>query len=170
MTSSRLRGALAALPLLALVGACSSSNGPNGGGGGGGGGGTTLTVSNATPANGNGALTGINIVVDTNAAVLQGPAVLVVITGTVGGVEHSISLNFLKSDASIPNLEHSWGTDLNAPDGFTLCDAGGIVGSPCAPAAGVVDVAQGTITFTGLALTAALADGDLSTLDGVIHY
>ncbi|HMV32992.1 MAG TPA: hypothetical protein PKA50_12795, partial [Gemmatimonadales bacterium] len=157
------------LPLLALGAACSSSNGPNGGGGGGGGN-STLTVSSATPASGNGALTGISITVDTNAAVVQGPAVLVVITGAVGGVQHSISLNFLKSDASIPNLEHSWGTDLNAPDGFTLCDAGGIVGSPCAPAAGVVDVAQGTITFTGLALTAALADGDLSTLDGVIHY
>lgn len=167
MISPRLRGALAVLPLLALAGACSSSNGPNGGGGGGN---STLTVSSATPASGNGALTGVTVTVDTNSAVIQGPAVLVVITGAVGGVQHSISLNFLKSDASIPNLEHSWGTDLNAPDGFTLCDAGGVVGSPCAPAAGVVDVAQGTITFTALPLTAALADGDLSTLDGVIHY
>lgn len=159
----------ALLALAAGLTACSSSNGPNNGGGGGGGN-STLTVSNATPNTGNGALTGITITVDTNSAVVQGPAVLVVITGAVGGVQHSISLNFLKSDASIPNLEHSWGTDLNAPDGFTLCDAGGVVGSPCAAADGVVDVAQGTITFTGLALTAALADGDASTLDGVIHY
>ncbi|MBP9200413.1 MAG: hypothetical protein KBF47_10420 [Gemmatimonadales bacterium] len=166
-----MRHHLALLALAASLTACSSSNGPNNGGGGGGGGGnSTLTVSNATPGNGNGALTGISITVDTNAAVQQGPAVLVVITGAVGAVQHSISLNFLKSDASIPNLEHVWGTDLNAPDGFTLCDAGGVVGSPCAPADGVVDVAQGTITFTGLALTAALADGDASTLDGVIQY
>ena len=166
-----MRHRYALVALAAGLTACSSSNGPNGGGGGGGGGGSsTLTVSSATPSNGNGALTGITVTVDTNSAVVQGPAVLVVITGAVGGVQHSISLNFLKSDASIPNLEHSWGTDLNAPDGFTLCDAGGMVGSPCAPAAGVVDVAQGTITFTALPLTAALADGDLSTLDGVIHY
>jgi hypothetical protein len=34
----------------------------------------------------------------------------------------------------------------------------------------VVDVAQRTITFTALGLTAALADGDASTLDGVIQY
>ncbi|MBK6423178.1 MAG: hypothetical protein IPI38_11955 [Gemmatimonadetes bacterium] len=162
-----MRHHLALLALAASLTACSSSNGPNNGGGGGN---STLTVSNATPGSGNGALTGISITVDTNAAVQQGPAVLVVITGAVGGVQHSISLNFLKSDASIPNLEHSWGTDLNAPDGFTLCDAGGVVGSPCAPTAGVVDVAQRTITFTALGLTAALADGDASTLDGVIQY
>ena len=74
--------------------------------------------------------------------VSQGPAILVVITGSVGGINHSISLNILKSDASIPNLEHVWGTDLNAPDGFTLCDAGGVVGSPCDPADGVADLGE----------------------------
>jgi hypothetical protein len=153
--------------LAAATAACSDSSSPNNGGGGGA---SDLTVSNATPSNGNGALTGINITVDTASAVAQGPAVLVVITGSVGSIQHSISLNILKSDQSIPNLEHSWGTDLNAPDGFTLCDAGGVVGTPCDPADGVADLALGTITFTGLALTAALADGDLSTLDGTIEY
>lgn len=160
------------IPLLVLLAtgvACSSSSGPNNGGGGGGGT-SDLTVSNATPSNGNGALTGINITVDTNSAVSQGPAVLVVITGSVGSIQHSISLNILKSDASMPNLEHVWGADLNSPDGFTLCDAGGMVGSPCDPAKGVADPVLGTITFTALPLTAALADGDLSTLDGTIAY
>jgi hypothetical protein len=158
------------LLLLAVVPACSNSSGPNNNGGGGGGGTSDLTVSSATPSNGDGALTGINITVDTNSAVVQGPAILVVITGSVGGIDHSISLNILKSDASIPNLEHVWGADLNAPDGFTLCDAGGFVGSPCDPADGVADLALGTLTFTGLALTSALGDGDLSTLDGSIAY
>lgn len=161
------RPMLTALALLGLAG-CSNSSGPNNGGGNNGGNG--LVVSSATPSTGNGTLSGMNITVDTNAAVMQGPAILVVITGSVGAVDHSISLNILKSDGSIPNLEHSWGADLNAPDGFTLCDAGGVVGSPCDPADGVVDMVAGTITFTGLQLTAALADGDLSTLDGTISY
>jgi hypothetical protein len=163
-----MRRPIPILVMLATAVACSSSSGPNNGGGGGGT--SALTVSSATPSNGNGALTGVNITVDTNSAVMQGPAVLVVITGSVGSIQHSISLNILKSDASMPNLEHVWGADLNAPDGFTLCDAGGMVGSPCDPAKGVADLALGTITFTALPLTAALADGDLSTLDGTIEY
>src|SRR5690606_15947748 len=92
-----MRRPIPILVLLATVVACSSSSGPNNGGGGGGGN-SALTVSSATPSNGNGALTGVNITVDTNSAVMQGPAVLVVITGSVGSIQHSISLNILKSD------------------------------------------------------------------------
>ncbi len=158
-----------ALMLLgAPASACSNSSGPSNNGGGGGGGG--LVVSSATPASGNGTLGNVQVVTDTNSAVQQGPAILVTISGSVGGTLHVFNLNILKSDNSLPNIEHVWGADLNNPDGFTLCDAGGIVGSPCDPNQVSADVQARTLTFTGLALTAALNDGDVSTVDGTISY
>jgi hypothetical protein len=157
--------------MVAGVGACGDDDdsGDDGNGGGGGGGGTTgLTVSAATPASGNGTLTGIVVTVDSNSAVVQGPAIYVTITGSVGTTQHGIYVYILKSDQSFPNIEHKWGTDLDAPEGFTICDAGGVVGTTCS--ASQVTAGTSTITFEGLALTAATGDADLSTIDGEVTW
>jgi len=163
--STRLRFlSLSALTLTVLA-ACSDSTG----GGGGGGGNTTLTVSAATPSSGNGSLSGIVVTVDNNAAVQQGPAVLVTVNGDVGGVLHQIDIYILKSDGSFPNIEHKWGSDLLAPDGFTICDANGGSFPVCDPARVSANAAQDKVTLTGLVLGAATGDGDTSTLTGTIQ-
>lgn len=158
---------VALLLLSVVIPACSSSTGP---GNGGGGGSSALTVSAATPSSGNGGVTNIQVTVDSAAAVAQGPSVHFTVTGDVGAISHVFNFDILKSDQSMPNFEHAWGTDLNNPDGFTLCDAGGIVGSPCAAAQFTTDLPGKSITFTGLSLTAALGDGDLSTITGSLTY
>jgi hypothetical protein len=155
--------------MVAGVGACGDDDsGDDGNGGGGGGGDTGLTVSAATPASGNGTLTDVVVTVDENSAVAQGPAVYVTITGSVGATQHGIYVYILKSDQSFPNIEHKWGSDLDAPEGFTICDAGGVVGTTCSGSQ--VTAGASSITFDGLALTAALDDGDLSTIDGEVSW
>ncbi|MBK8003002.1 MAG: hypothetical protein IPK12_03430 [Gemmatimonadetes bacterium] len=167
-TTTVRRGALGALTffLIALT-ACSDSNGP--GGGGGGGNGTDLVVSNATPASGNATLSGYTVTVDTNSAVQQGPAIYVVVSGTAGNVGHEIGFYILKSDESIPNLEHFWGSG-NTVDGFTICDANGGAFNTCDAAHVTADIAGKSVTFTGLVLGAAQGDGDASTLTGTVAY
>lgn len=160
------RAAVALMLSLTLAGCSSSTSSDDNGGGGG----TDLTVSDATPTSGNGGVTNIQVTVDTAAAVAQGPSVHLTVTGEVGTIKHVFNFDILKSDQSMPNFEHAWGTDLNNPVGFTLCDAGGMVGSPCATAQFTVDLAGKSITFTGLDLTAALGDGDLSTVTGELSY
>ncbi len=157
-----LLGLLAALTLAA----CSDSNGP---GNNGGGGGTDLVVSNATPASGNGTLSGYTITVDTTAAVVQGPAIYVVVSGNIGSVGHEIAFYVLKSDASIPNLEHTWGSGATV-DGFTICDAAGGSFNTCVPAHVTANIAAKSVTFNGLVLGAATGDGDTSTLTGTVAY
>ncbi|MBK8006908.1 MAG: hypothetical protein IPK12_24385 [Gemmatimonadetes bacterium] len=105
-TTTVRRGALGALTffLIALT-ACSDSNSPNGGGGGNG---TDLVVSNATPASGNATLSGYTVTLDPTARLEQGPAIYVVVSGTAGNVGPEIGFYILKSDESIPNLEHFW--------------------------------------------------------------
>jgi hypothetical protein len=146
--------------------ACSSSPTNNNPGGGT----NTLTVSAATPANGNGSLTNITVTADPNGAVAQGPAVYLKVDGDVSGLLHHFEIYVLKSDNSLPNIEHTWGANLVTPDGFTLCDAGGVVGSPCATAQVSASITQKKVTFTGLALTAATGDGDLSTITGTVVW
>ena len=158
--------ALSALAIT-MFAACSDST--DGGGGGGGGGNTTLTVSAATPSSGNGNLGGIIVTVDTNAAVQQGPAIFITVNGDVGGVLHQIDLYILKSDGSFPNIEHKWGSDLLAPDGFTICDANGGRFPVCDPAHVSADLAQEKVTLSDLVLGAATGDGDTSTLTGTIQ-
>ncbi len=152
---------------IVLLAACSSSSGPNNGGGGGNG--TDLVVSNATPANGDATLTGYTITVDSNSAVQQGPAYYVVVSGTAGSVGHEIAFYILKSDESIPNLEHYWGPGTTV-DGFTICDANGGNFPVCDPNKVTADVNAGTVTFSGLVLGAATGDGDTSTLTGTVAF
>lgn len=155
--------------LAALVaGACGDDDDSGDDGNGGGGGTTGLVVSAATPASGNGTLTNLVVTVDENSAVAQGPAVYVTITGSVGTTQHGIYAYILKSDQSFPNIEHKWGSDLNSPEGFTICDAGGVVGTTCSASQATAGTAS--ITFEGLALTAAMDDGDLSTIDGEVSW
>jgi hypothetical protein len=153
---------------LVLLAACTSSSGPSNNGGGGGNG-TDLVVSNATPANGDATLTGYTIIVDSNSAVQQGPAFYVVVSGTAGNVGHEIAFYILKSDESIPNLEHFWGSGNNV-DGFTICDANGGNFPVCDPNNVTADVNAGTVTFSGLVLGAATGDGDASTLTGTVGF
>jgi hypothetical protein len=153
--------------MVAGVGACGDDDSGDDGNGGGGGV-TGLTVSAATPASGNGTLTNLVVTVDENSAVAQGPAIYVTITGSVGTTLHSIEAYILKSDQSFPNIEHKWGSDLATPEGFTICDAGGIVGTVCS--ASQATAGTSTITFEGLVLTAAMDDGDLSTIDGEVSW
>lgn len=162
------RTALALVLSVVIIGCSSSTSSDDNGGGGGGG--TDLTVSDATPTSGNGGVTNIQVTVDSNAAVAQGPSVHFTVTGEVGAIKHVFNFDILKSDQSMPNFEHAWGTDLLNPEGFTLCDAGGLVGSPCASAQFAIDLPGKSITFTGLDLTAALGDGDASTLTGELSY
>lgn len=165
-TTSRTLAALTTS--LVLLAACSDSSGP-GNNGGGGGNGTDLVVSNATPTNGNATLSGYTVTVDSNSAVQQGPAYYVVVSGTVGSVGHEIGFYILKSDESIPNLEHIWGVG-NTVDGFTICDANGGNFPVCDPAHVTADVSAGTVTFSGLVLGAATGDGDTSTLTGTVAF
>lgn len=153
---------------LALLAACSSSTGP-GNNNGGGGNGTDLVVSNATPANGNATLSGYTVTVDSNSAVQQGPAYYVVVSGTAGSVGHEIGFYILKSDESIPNLEHFWGAGSTV-DGFTICDANGGNFPVCSGSNVTADVSAGTVTFNGLVLGAAMGDGDASTLTGTVAF
>lgn len=167
-TTPARRGALGALTFLFLaVTACSDSNGPNNNGGGGNS--TDLVVSNATPSSGNGTLSGYTVTVDTNSAVQQGPAVYVVISGTIGNVGHEIGIYVLKSDGSFPNIEHFWGSG-NTVDGFTICDAAGGSFSVCDGNHVSASLANKSITLNGLVLGAAQGDGDTSTLTGTIAY
>ncbi len=163
MTATHRVGPLACA-VIATALAC-ATNGPTGVGGT-----NALTVSNATPASGNGTLGGVTVVVDTNGAVAQGPAIYLQVSATVGSINHHFEIYVLKSDNSLPNIEHTWGPNLGSPDGFTLCDAGGVVGVPCAAALVTGSVAQRNVTFTGLTLTAATGDGDLSTISGTVVW
>jgi hypothetical protein len=162
-----LTAGLALMLLAQFIAGCSSSTSSDDNGGGGS---TDLTVSDATPTSGNGGVTNIQVTVDTAAAVAQGPSVHLTVTGEVGTIKHVFNFDILKSDQSMPNFEHAWGTDLLNPEGFTLCDAGGMVGSPCASAQFTPDLAGKSITFTGLVLTSALGDGDASTVTGALAY
>jgi hypothetical protein len=168
MQTTTARGALGASAFLILaLAACSDSSGP--GNNGGGGGSTDLVVSNATPTSGNATLSGYTITVDTNGAVVQGPAIYVVISGTAGNVGHEIGFYILKSDESIPNLEHFWGSG-NTVDGYTICDASGGNFNVCDAAHVTADIAARKVTFNGLVLGAAQGDGDASTLTGTVAY
>lgn len=166
MHSPTRRSILGLLATLTLA-ACSDSNSPNNNGGGGGG--TDLVVSNATPTSGNGTLSGYTITVDTASAVVQGPAIYVVISGNIGSVGHEIGFYVLKSDESIPNLEHTWGSGVTL-DGFTICDAAGGAFNTCDAAHVTADIAGKSVTFNGLVLGAATGDGDTSTLSGTVAY
>ncbi|HXV85866.1 MAG TPA: hypothetical protein VD793_04160 [Gemmatimonadales bacterium] len=155
---------LPGISALILVAACGDGPAAPGGDS------NSLTVSNAAPASGNGTLTNITVTVDENAAVAQGPAVYLSVSGQVGGVMHHFEVYILKSDNSLPNIEHLWGASIATPEGFTICDAGGVVGSPCAAAQVSASLTDQRVTFTGLALTAATGDGDLSTINGTLVW
>lgn len=163
VTHRCILGLLASLTLAA----CSDSNSPDNNGGGGGG--TDLVISNATPSSGNGTLSGYTITVDTNSAVVAGPAIYVVLSGNIGSVGHEIGFYVLKSDESIPNLEHTWGSGATL-DGFTICDAVGGTFNTCLPAHVTADIAGRSVTFDGLVLGPATGDGDTSTLTGTVEY
>lgn len=166
-TLRALPSVLAAVTFALILPACSDSNSPDNNGGGGGG--TDLVVSNATPASGNATLSGYTVTVDTNSAVAQGPAIYVVISGTAGAVGHEIGLYILKSDESVPNLEHFWGSGTTV-EGYTICDAAGGAFNVCDGAHVSADIAGKKVVFNGLVLGAATGDGDASTLTGTVAY
>ncbi len=155
--------------ILILVTACGSGTGPGNGGGGGGSGSVVVTA--ATPASGNGTLSGIAVGQDTitiNAVLHRA----VRLTGSVGAVEHSVEIYFEDGTGTLYSAAHNWGSDIggNPPvvDGVLACDVP--ISGNCNVAQVSVDVVAKTITLTNLALPAILPVGATSTINGTISY
>lgn len=158
--------------LAILMSACSNGSGP-GNGGGGGGGTTSLSVSAATPSNGDGNLTVVGADTADVPFATNGNKIFLALRATSAGKEHELHIYIDPDDGDIPLVEHTWADDLDngsfVYDGFTICsNTGGF--TVCDPAKFSADVAQGTVTLTGLVLGSALGDGDASTLTGTISY
>ncbi len=154
--------------LAILLTACGSSTGPGNGGGGGSG---SVVVTAATPASGNGTLTGIAVGQDTITinAVLHRAVALV---GVVGAVGHSVQVYFEDGTGTLYSANHTWGTGINANppvvDGVLACDVP--ISGNCTVAQVSVDVVAKTITLTNLVLPAILPVGATSTVNGTISY
>lgn len=169
MFSSKRVAHLAGLAI--LLAACSNGTGPGNGGGGGGGGSGSVVVTAATPANGNGTLSGIAVGQDTItiSAVLHRAVRL---TGSVGAVEHGVDVYFVEASGAVYSLNHTWGSDIggNPPvvDGVLACDVP--ISGNCNVAQVAVDVVAKTITLTNMVLPAILPVGATSTVNGTISY
>lgn len=153
---------------LVLTAACSSSTSPGNGGGGGGGG--SITVTAATPASGNGTLSGIAVGQDT----LTITGVLhraVRLTGTVSTTQHGIEVYFAEGSGAVYSATHTWGADIDgAPpsvDGVLACSP---TGTACVPAEISVNTGTHVITLTNAALPDAVGGGAASTINGTISY
>ncbi len=166
MLRSTPRPSLTLLLGSTLLFACSSSTAPGNGGGGSG----SVVVTAATPASGDGTLSGIAVGQDT----LSINAVLhraVRLTGTVGAVEHSIEVYFAESSGTVYSATHTWGTDISGQppvvDGVLSCATGG---TACVPAQVTVNPTSRVITLTNATFPDALGGGATSTLNGTISY
>jgi len=160
-----MRGLVLVL-LVAVIGvACSDSNSSSNGGGT-----NSLTVTAASPASGNGALTNITVVQNA----LSSTEFEVIIKGQVGTEYHSFDAIFITATGAAEMIEHKWGTSdpINdpAPDGWTGC-----VDPNCA-ANYSVDAATKKVTFTSLVLTGAGLglptpyDVNTSTIAGTVYW
>lgn len=152
-----------------LLTACSNGSAPGGGGGGS----ASLTVNAATPSNGNATLTVVGVDTADVPFATNGNKIFLSLRATGGGKEHQLDVYIDPDDGDIPLVEHKWAADLDdgsfVYDGFTICsNTGGF--TVCDPAKFSADLAQGTLTFTGLVLGSALGDGDASTVTGTLSY
>ncbi len=152
--------------VVAGVGVACSSNSPSNSGAT-----NSLTVTNASPPNGNGVLTNITVV---KSDIPPGEFELIV-KGQVGAEYHSFDAIFITSTGVAEQIEHKWGTSdpINLPDpqGWTGCNT-----TATCSANATVDAATKKVTFTGLNLTgAALGLGapygsNTSTIAGTLYW
>jgi hypothetical protein len=152
--------------LAAAVGVACSSNSPSSSGGGT----NTLTVTAASPASGDGALTGITV----TQSALSSTEFEVIIKGQVAGEYHSFDAIFVTATGAAEQIEHKWGTSdpINSatPDGWAGCV------DPNCTANYSVDPATNKVTFTSLVLTGAGLglstpyDVNTSTIAGTVYW
>jgi hypothetical protein len=131
------------------------------------GGGSGLTVSNADPANGDGAIENANVYYEPGQ---PGGLIRVVVSGDSSsstiGQEIEIYWDPANGD-QVTSVQHFWMPMAGGTGGATGCST---AGTPCVQANVTVNTAAKTITLTNLVLVDTLGGTKTSTLDGSVQW
>lgn len=135
---------------------------------------SSLTVTAAVPASGNGSLANVTI---TSAPSGFGPLGVmpvtdVHLTGSVGQVKHSVHFLVSTSADTLIGVYHTWGTDLDNPGGAATCEINGDWNWDVAYCGAGANVSRtdSSLVLNAFALLPWLGGTTTSTLTGVVLW
>ena len=131
---------------------------------------SSVTVSNANPADGMGTLEQGTMIIQhvTGVGVEQLDKVTLSAASSGGTIAHELEIYWLPATAEVRLCQHFWTPVGGASSGSTRCAAG--TANACNPATVTVDPTQEAIALNGLVLQDFLGGDATSTLTGLVSW
>lgn len=129
-----------------------------------------VTVSNADPTDGNGALepATATVLYTTGVGVQDLDKVTISAHDATGAIDHELEILWVPATGQVQLCQHFWTPTGGATSGSTRCATG--TATVCDPAAISVDVDQKAISLNGLVLSDLFGGTATSTLSGVVIW